>query len=76
MPYGQCENCFHEEVCSPTMEKEMAAAPWFFYCRRVRGAHSLDIHDGKAKSIVIWFVCFAIAGILFPFRMGGEDWNE
>ena len=37
--------------------------------------HSLDIHDGLEIRIVIGLACFVIAGILFPFHLGGEDWN-
>src|SRR5205085_1382744 len=37
--------------------------------------HSLREQDGQAIRIVILLACFVIAGILFPFHWGREDWN-
>jgi hypothetical protein len=39
-------------------------------------ASSLRAHDGKVMSIIVFLIGFNLLGILFPFRWGGEDWDN
>jgi hypothetical protein len=32
-------------------------------------------HDGKAIRIVVFFACFDLIAVLWPFRFSGEDWK-
>jgi hypothetical protein len=38
--------------------------------------YSLLIHDGKVLSCALFPLCFALFVILFPFRWGGEKWDD